>query len=235
MSVPSSRKTIRILRAELNKLVTLPGTWFTLMASFILNLLLTAAFTSVGLQGAAGTQSILNTGLASMGYLQAAFIILGILAACSEYTGGQIRATLTAIPWRGLQLSMKHLALTIITVPIAFIIASSGVLYTFIRMRDTAAGFDIETMIAALLGATGYLTLTTLLSAAVGAIVRRTTPALVVLLGYYFVVSPLARNYLPRFRNYSPDTAGNDVTGILVLWTLSFITAAIVLYRRRDA
>lgn len=237
MSIPSSRKTTRILRAEMDKLVTLPGTWLTLIASFILNLLLTAAFTSVGLQGAAemGTQSILNTGLASMGYLQAGFIILGILAACSEYTGGQIRTTLTAIPWRGLQLSLKYLALAIITVPAAFLIIASGVLYTFIRMRDTTAGFEIETMISALLGATSYLTLTALLSAAIGAIVRRTTPALVILLGYYFVVSPLARNYLPWFRSFSLDTAGNDVTCILVLWTLVIFTVSIVFYRRRDA
>ncbi|WP_260612113.1 ABC transporter permease [Paenibacillus popilliae] len=205
MSVSSSRKIIQILGAELDKLVTLPLIWRTLTGTFILHLVLAAAFTSVGLQEAAGTQSILNIGLASMGYLQAGFIILGILAACSEYTGGQIRTTLTTIPWRGFQLSAKHLALAIITIPVAFIIAASGVLYTFILMRDTAVGFEIDTLIKTLVGATGYLTLTTLLSAAVGALLRRTTPALVILLGYYFIVSPLSRDFLP---NYFPDTAG---------------------------
>ncbi|MGG4343049.1 ABC transporter permease [Paenibacillus lautus] len=252
MSVPSNRKITQILRAELDKLVTLPLTWLTLTGTFILNLLLAAAFTSVGLQGAAGTESILNIGLASMRYLQAGFIILGILATCSEYTGGQIRTTLTTIPWRGFQLTTKHLALAILTVPAAFIIAASGVLYTFIRMSDTAVGFEIDTMIEALVGATGYLTLTTLLSAAIGALLRRTTPALVILLGYYFVVSPLTRDYLLRFKNYFPDTAGfymymppssdeiNTLTpmqgtGVSMLWTLIFITVAIVFYRKRDA
>ncbi|WP_410768758.1 ABC transporter permease [Fontibacillus sp. BL9] len=252
MSVSSGRKIKRILRAELDKLVTLPWTWLTLMGTFILNLLLAAAFTSVGLQGAAGTQSILNIGLASMGYLQVGFIILGILAACSEYSGGQIRTTLTTIPWRGLQLSMKYLALAIITTPAAFIIAASGVLYTFVRMRDTAVGFEIDTVIKALAGASGYLTLTTLLSAAMGALLRRTTPTLVILLGFYFVVSPLARDYLPRITKFFPDTAGSYMymapssdevnvltpmqgTGILILWTLIFMTAAIVFYRRQDA
>ncbi|MEF2968642.1 ABC transporter permease [Paenibacillus sp. M1] len=252
MSAPSSKKITLILGAELGKLITLPLTWLTLIGIFILNLFLTAAFTSVGLQGASGTQSILNISLASMGYLQAGFIILGILAACSEYTGGQIRTTLTTIPWRGLQLSTKYVALAIITVPAAFIIAASGVLYTFIRMRDTAAGFEIDTMIKTIVGATGYLTLTTLLSAAIGALLRRTTPALVVLLGYYFVVSPLTRDFIPKIRSYFPDTAGSFMymppspdeinaltpmqgTGILVLWTLIFITVAIVFHRRRDA
>ena len=122
MSVFSSRKLTLILGAELEKLVTIPLIWLTLMGTFILNLFLAPAFTSAGLQGAAGTQSILKIGLASMGYLQAGFIILGILATCSEYTGGQIRTTLTTIPWRGFQLSTKHLALAIVTIPMAFII-----------------------------------------------------------------------------------------------------------------
>ncbi|QTD39424.1 ABC transporter permease [Sporosarcina sp. Te-1] len=252
MMVSSSRKITLILGAELDKLVTLPLIWRAFAATFIVNLVLTAAFTSAGLQGTAGTQSILGTGLASMGYLQAGFIILGILATCSEYTGGQIRTTLTTVPWRGFQLSTKHLALAVVTIPMAFIIVASGVLYSFIMMRDTAAGFELDTMIKTLLGATGYITLTTLLSAAIGAVLRRTTPALVALLGYYFIVSPLSRDYLPSIKNYFPDTAGSYMymplsseginvltpmqgTGILLLWTLLFITVAIVFYRERDA
>ncbi|MEC0176896.1 ABC transporter permease [Paenibacillus favisporus] len=251
MSFPSSKKITRILGAELDKLVTLPSIWITLTGTFILNLLLAASFTSVGLQGTAGTQSILSIGLASMRYLQAGFIILGILATCSEYNGGQIRTTLTTIPWRGIQLSTKHFALAIITIPAAFIIAASGVLYTFTMMKDTAVVIEIDTMIKTLLGATGYLTCTTLLSAAIGALFRRTTPALVVLLGYYFVVSPLTRDF-PTIRKYFPDTAGsymymppspNEInvltpmqgTGISMLWTLILITVAIVLFRKRDA
>ncbi|MBY3620580.1 ABC transporter permease [Acinetobacter sp. CUI P1] len=255
MSVCSSRKITQILGAELDKLVTLPLIWITLMGTFILNLALTAAFTSAGLQGAAGTQSILNIGLSSMGYLQAGFIILGILATCSEYSGGQIRTTLTTIPWRGFQLSVKHFTLAMITIPVAFIITASGVLYTFIMMRDTTVVIEIDITITTLIGATGYLTLTTLLSAAIGALLRRTTPALVVLLGYYFIVSPLMKVFLPSIKNYLiyfPDTAGSYMympsssdeisvltpiqgTGISMLWTLTFITVAIVFYRKRDA
>lgn len=252
MSASSSRKITQILGAEMEKLVTLPLIRLNLMGTFILNLVLAAAFTSAGLQGALGTQSILNIGLASMGYLQAGFIILGILATCSEYTGGQIRTTLTTMPWRGIQLFSKHLALAVITIPVVFIIAASGILYTFMMMRDTAVVIEIDTMIKTLVGATGYLTLTTLLSAAIGALLRRTTPALVVLIGYYFVVSPLSRDFLSRFKNYFPDTAGSYMympsfsdeinaltpmqgTGILMLWTLIFITVAIVFYRKRDA
>lgn len=127
----------------------------------------------------------------------------------------------------------------------AFIIAASGVLYTFIMMRDTAVVIEIDTMIETLVGATGYLTLTTLLSAAIGALLRRTTPALVIVVGYYFIISPLSRDFLHSIKNYFPDTAGyymymppssdeiNVLTpmqgmGISMLWTLIFITVAII-------
>ncbi|MBD7985265.1 ABC transporter permease [Sporosarcina sp. Sa2YVA2] len=252
MSVSSSRKTTRILSAELDKLITMPLIWRTFVATFIINLVLTAAFTSASLQGAADTKSVLNIGLASMIYLQAGFIILGILATCSEYTGGQVQTTLTTIPWRGLQLISKHLALAVFTFPAALVITASGVLYTVLMMQDTVAGIGINTMIQTVVGAAGYLTVTTLLSAAVGALLRRTTPALVVLLGYYFIVSPLMSDFLPRVHNYFPDAAGaymymetfsNEVkvltpmqgTGIAVGWTLIFMAIAIVFYRKRDA
>ena len=107
-------------------------------------------------------------------------------------------------------------------------------------------------MIKTLVGATSYLTLTTLLSVAIGAILRRTTPALVVLLGHYFIVSPLLRDFLPGIKNFFPDTAGSYMymppssdeinvltpmqgAGISMLWTLILITVAIVCYRKRDA
>ncbi len=62
-------------------------------------------------------------------------------------------------------------------------------------LRDTALVIEIDAIIKTLVGATGYLTLTTLLSAAIGALLRRTTPALVVLLGHYFIVGPFIERF----------------------------------------
>ncbi|MGG2113403.1 hypothetical protein ABFY60_23490 [Lysinibacillus pakistanensis] len=73
-----------------------------------------------------------------------------------------------------------------------------------------------------------------------------------VLLGHYFIVSPLLIDFSPSIKNYFPDTAGYYMymppssdeinvltpmqgTGVLLLWTLIFITVAIVSYRKRDA
>jgi len=246
-------RTTHILHAELDKLLTLPAIKLTFWGTLLVNLVLTAAFTAAGLQESTGTQHILETGLASIGYIQAGFIILGVLATCSEYTGGQIRTTLTVTPWRGLQLSTKHVALALLTIPMALIISASGVLYSFIMMQDTAAAMETGTVIQTVLGAIGYLTLTTLLSAAIGALLKRTTPALVILLGYYFIAGPFAKGLLTSGQAYFPDTAGSSMytppspvvmdgalsplqgAGVLLLWTLLFIGVAIVFYRRRDA
>ncbi|MEK3904760.1 ABC transporter permease [Paenibacillus sp. FSL R7-0179] len=249
MKIPAGRKFTRILGAEWVKLVTLPAVWLILAGTFVAQCVVTAAYTSVALQEGAGTYTILNAGLASLRYLQAGFMMLGITATASEYTGGQIRTTLTAIPWRGLQLSVKHLALAMIAVPAAFLMAGSGVMYSLTMLRDTSADIDPYLMAASLAGATGYLTLTALLGAAAGAILRNTAPALVILLGYYFIVSPLAGAYLP---DYLPDAAGYHMyappsadphntltrvqgTGISILWTILFLTAAIMLHRKREA
>ncbi|WP_340023616.1 ABC transporter permease [Paenibacillus sp. FSL K6-1096] len=249
MNIPAGRKFTRILGAELVKLVTLPAIWLILAGTFVAQCVVTAAYTSVALQSEPGTYTFLNTGLASMRYLQAGFMMLGITATASEYTGGQIRTTLTVLPWRGLQLSVKYLALVIIAVPAAFLMAASGVLYAGLMLRDTTVGLEPDQIAACLGGGTGYLTLTALLGAAAGAILRRTTPALVILLGYYFIVSPMAGAYLP---DYLPDVAGYYMyappaayphnalsrlqgTGISILWIILFITAALVLYRKRDA
>ncbi|MDU4697397.1 MAG: ABC transporter permease [Paenibacillus sp.] len=246
------RKLTRILHAELAKLISLPSVWLTLIGTFILNLGMIAAYVSLGLKEPGGSINILNLGISSMGYLQVGFMILGILAASSEYNGGQIRTTLAAMPWRGLQFTTKHIALAIITIPAAFLMVASSLLYTWIRVREGAAGFEIDAMIEVLAGATGYLTLSTLLSAAIGALLRRTTPALVILLGYDFIISPLLRNSQFKSKNVLPDAAGSYMyrvpspeelnaltplqgTGVFLIWILVFVVVALVVYRKLDA
>src|SRR5690606_41826202 len=103
MSVLSSKTFTRILGAELDKLMTLPLIWHTLISTFMVNIVLAAAYTTSSLHAAAGTQNILNIGLASMGYVQAGFIIIGIVDVCSEYYIGNILTTLITIHVMGWQ------------------------------------------------------------------------------------------------------------------------------------
>lgn len=243
------REAAQALAAELSKLMSLPATWLTLGGTLVVNLILAIVFTTAGLSGSTGTRSATDIGLASIGYSQAGFVILGVLATCSEYTGGQIRTTLIAMPRRALQFTAKHLALVIVVLPAAAVTAASGVVLTTSALGDTATPVTSGHVARVLIGVTAYLALTTLLSAAVGALVRRTLAAVVVLLGYYFIVGPLLRDQT-QAAQYLPDTAGfamwfpvpdnaSSVTpaqGTLLLtaWTIVLIAAVMLGYRRWD-
>ncbi len=245
---PPSREIVQMLAAELSKLWSLPAIWLIVVGSLILNLLLSAAFASAGLQGSTGTRNVLDIGLASIRYIQAGYIVLGIMASCSEYAGGQIRTTLAAMPRRGLQLAAAHLALTIIVIPAAIMTAASGVLVAAIVL-DASASFDPGSAVGILAGVTGSLCLTTLFSAAIGALLRRTLPAAAVVLGYYFIAGPILREQT-AYAKFFPDTAGvamwfpqpgdssvlTPVQGaiLLIAWTIAAFAITLVVYRNRD-
>ncbi|MGI2295713.1 ABC transporter permease [Paenibacillus sp. GXUN7292] len=237
----------RALKAELSKLGSLPITWFTLGGTFIVNLVLAYAFAKAGLQGLTSLQSTLEIGLASVSYSQAGLMIFGILAVCSEYTGGQIRTTLTAMPRRGIQIFAALLALTVVFIPASFVISASGILLTQSLYGSAAAPIVWGDLVSAMLGVSGYLTLTALISAATGIVLRRMLPAVAVMLGYYFIAGPLIRDHAD-FAKYLSDTAGvvmwfppsdralTPVQGGILLgaWTLVAVIIAATVYRKRD-
>ncbi|MBB2745879.1 UNVERIFIED_ORG: ABC-type transport system involved in multi-copper enzyme maturation permease subunit [Microbispora rosea subsp. rosea] len=254
MTVPPTTRTrdregARALAAELSKLVSLPATWLTLGGTLAVNLILAIAFTIAGLRGSTGTGSTPDIGLASIGYAQAGFVVLGVLAACSEYTGGQIRTTLTAMPRRALQFTAKHVALAIVVLPAAAITAASGIVLAAGVLGDAAAPVTSGRVAGALSGVTAYLALTTLISAAVGALARQTLAAVVVLLGYLFIAGPLLRDHVSAAK-YLPDSAGaamwfppaddagavTPVHGALLLmaWTAVLMAVVVLGYRRWD-
>lgn len=145
-------------------------------------------------------------------YTQAGFVVLGVLAAASEHQGGdQIRATLLAMPRRLPLYATKMLTLAAVTVPLAAAVAPA---------------------------ATAYLTLSTLLAAAVGTLVRRAEAAAVLLLAGYFVVCPLLRGGAPGVAAYLPDTATLDPSrgGVAAaVWAATAVVLAGCVFHRRDA
>ncbi|MEU8088889.1 hypothetical protein AB0B57_35390 [Micromonospora sp. NPDC049101] len=210
------------VRAELRKLLTLPSLRRTVLLTWAANLLLTSAYASAESRGEPLGD---NVALAPLGYTQAGFLVLGVLAATSEYEeGDQIRATLLAMPRRLPLLGAKALALAALTLPVAAATAATSTL-----PADGAAWTPV---------ATAYLTLTTLLAAAVASVVRRAVPAAILLLGLYFVAGPLLRAGPNASAAYLPDTAALDPSrggAATVAWTLCALTLAAAAFRCRDA
>ncbi|WP_405431640.1 hypothetical protein [Micromonospora sp. NBC_00617] len=209
-------------RAELVKLLTLPSLRRTALLTWTANLLLTCAYASAESRGEPLGG---DAALAPLGYTQAGFLVLGVLAASSEYQeGGQIQTTLLAMPRRLSLQAAKALALTALTLPLA---AATAVTSTL-----PADGVTWTPV------ATAYLTLSTLLAAAVACIVRRAVPAVVLLLGLYFIAGPLLRAGARSSAAYLPDTAALDPAhgaAATITWTLCALTLAAFVFHHRDA
>ncbi|MFS0723588.1 ABC transporter permease [Paenibacillus sp. 1P07SE] len=232
-----SREAVQALAAELSKLWSLPAVWLTLGITAIMNLGLSAAFASHALQDSAGVPNVLDIGLAPLSYVIAGFVILGVLATCSEYTGGQIRTTLIAVPRRGMQLAAALLALTILVLPAATLIAASGILLAGIILAGSSAPVQAGDVAAVLIDVAGHLVLNALIGTTVGVLLRRAQAAIIVLLGYHFIAGPLLRERT-ALADYLPDTAGLPDPGqspfVLLGWTVALIIVVVTVYRRRD-
>ncbi|MFF0151767.1 hypothetical protein [Micromonospora sp. NPDC005203] len=210
------------VRAELRKLLTLPSLRRTALLTWAATVLLTYAYASAESSGEPLGD---DAALAPLGYTQAGFLVLGVLAATSEYQeGDQIRATLLAMPRRLPLQAAKALALAALTLPVATATAATSTLPGGEAARIPAAA--------------AYLTLTTLLAAAVATVVRRAVPAAIALLGLYFVAGPLLRAGDPASAAYLPDTAALDPShgaAATIAWTFAALTLAALTFRRRDA
>ncbi|MEV0563617.1 hypothetical protein [Dactylosporangium sp. NPDC050588] len=145
---------LTLLHAELRKLLTLPSLRLTVLLTVAVALLLASLDAAQPVR-----------------YVQAGFLVLGVLATASEHQGGdQIRATLLAMPRRLPLYAAKVVALAAVTLPVAALVA---------------------------LHSTTHLTLTTLLAAAAGTLVRRAEAAVVLLLVVYYVGPLLRTTYAP--------------------------------------
>jgi hypothetical protein len=184
-------------RAEISKLFTLPGFGVTALAAWIV---------AAGLAAVPPADPI--------AYAQAAFVVLGILAVTSEYSGGQVRTSLLGVPRRVELMTAKALALTSASVPAA---AVSVLVARLVKPAAVSSGAA---------PAIAYLALVALLSAAVAVLTRRTLPALTLVLGWFFIAAPLLREHAPPAGRPSAQ---------LVAGTLTALAAAAISFRFRDS
>jgi hypothetical protein len=209
-------------RAELRKLLSLPSLRLTALLTWTATLLLTFAYASAESRGQPLGDDI---ALAPLGYTQAGFLVLGVLAAASEHqAGGQIRTTLLAMPRRLPLQAAKAVTLATVTLPVAAVTAATSTLPAGEATRTPAAAT--------------YLMLTTLLAAATAGLLRHTVPAVILLLSLYFIAGPLLRTRSDAIAAYLPDTAAlNPSRGATatIIWTLCALTLAALTFHHRDA
>jgi ABC-2 type transport system permease protein len=196
--------------AELGKLRTLPAVAITIACTVLGTMGCTVAF------AAAFAQPVPH----AVRYGQCGLILLGVLAAATEYSGHQIRTTLACVPGRLLLLTGKTIAyLTAATLTALTTVLTSGfAAHGTLDVAVTEFGY--------LLGATGDLVLIGLLAFAVAVLTRSLVGALVTMLTLVFAVSPLLATMTPLARYLPGQTAG---------WTVLVLAAAAVTFTKRDA
>jgi ABC-2 type transport system permease protein len=231
--------------AELVKLRTLPEVLAAMLGTVVAAITLAAivAATPAG----AGADTVHVT-LQTIPFLQIGLIVIGVLCVGSEYTGSQIRATLTATPNRPLLLTSKTLAYLAVAAITSAAAVGAGLATAWITLsgHDRAQSGTASRWPA--LGAVVYLVLIGLLGFALAVLLRSLITPLVTMLSLVLIASPLLGPFT-EYTRYLPDGAGSLLylpdtdtvltpeTGTLVLlaWITATGAAAVTAFLGRDA
>jgi ABC-2 type transport system permease protein len=263
-SMPAGRVSLKgLLRSEWTKLRTVRSTMWTLGATLVIGVGVSAVATGVtrahwATEAAASRAAFDPVEVSLMGvYLGGSLLlgILGILVVSSEYATGTIRATLAAEPRRPMVLAAKVAVFAAVTLVAAEVTAFAGFLIGQALLTAPARHATLSSpgALRAVSGIGLFLCVSGLLALGIAVLVRHTAGAISV---YVFVllVLPIIVEGLPSslgrpierllpvsigsamINNPVPDALG-PWTGLLILcgYTAAILAVGTVLLVRRDA
>lgn len=185
-------------------------------------------------------------------------LLIGALAATTEYRFSTIRATFLAVPNRTAAIVAKGVVLALA----GAVLGAVGTLLAWGLMAVTTPGADLLPRTAehwrAMVGIPLVFAITAVLAVAIGALVRHTAAAIVILLGWVLLAEaliPLIPNVGVAIAPWLPFTsAARGMSSTPGLWdvvtlplgpwaslgyfaaiALAFLTLAVVVVKRRDA
>ncbi|CAM3522616.1 ABC transporter permease [Occultella aeris] len=258
----------RILRSEWIKFTSLRSTvWVAIVTvgvmvgfSFLMGFGMTQiAQGGGGMEeaGLGGTGTVIGTSVASFGYYfgQIVVAVLGVLIVTGEYSTGQIKSTLTAVPTRLPVLAAKG-AIVAIT---SFVLGAVGVAIAVLVTTPMLSAYDLQVDLSdsasmqSLLGVPLYMTAIALFAFAIGTLMRHAAAGIATVLGMLLLLPILGSiqiQWIQDIAPYLPGAAGERIIigeqlgavltpwqgfGVLMIWVVAALTAAAVLLRRRDA
>lgn len=265
-------RVMRALLAEMIKLLTLPAAWVglavTIVGTAIITLLnvsqtLGAYTDSSGVAEWEGQFSAFEAGFAAVPLGTIGAIVVGVIAASSEYTanspdaggGRQISLSLAAVPRRLRLVSAKIVvvvAVTLVSAAVALLLCQAIAQW---MLGDAVSETVTEAQAAGrMLGAALYWVLTALMAFGITLITRSGAIPLLVLIVNSSVVSvSLLLTNLTTLANWLPDMAGRNLFGfsaessmpggldpvpggfVMAAWTLVIVASGVIVFRRRDA
>lgn len=237
----------RVVAAELVKARSLPAIAGTVLGCVAVAIIIVAALAAAPPpdgEGIAREADAVALTLRAVAFLQAGTILLGVLTGAGEYSGGQIRTTVTACPNRLVVLTGRGVAHLIVSTAAGAVALGAGL--STATLLGAGSGLGAADGRWRLAGAVAYLALVGLLSHAVAVTVRGVATALTGMLAVVYVVSPVLVG-LTRHAWLLPDRAGQLLyagsadlpapgVGLLVGlgWVAVTWVAATVTFLRRD-
>lgn len=253
---------MRIVRAELLKLLGLPSAWIAFVIGLVVSptiAFLNASTTARAIEN--GTRTVPG---GDAGYQELAFgvlgaIILGVVAISSEYlTEGeesagarQVTTSLIAVPSRIGLLAAKATALVLTVAVLATVTTAVTLTLTRVFLGDHAGSLTAEIAPRAL-GVVIYWVLISLLAYGITLLTRNgVIPLTVLILNTSLVSVTYLLSRVIDAANYLPDLVGArmflrgmrssaqiaPVTGGLVMtsWVIAVLALGVAVFRRRDA
>lgn len=236
-----------VLHAEWLKIRTLRSLLGALLALFAA----TTAFSAIA--GVSGTSDPefdpLFTALSGVAPGQIAAISFGAMAVSSEFHGGGLRLSLSAVPRRGRWFAAKAIAIAVPTLLVGLVTALSALAAARAGLGDATSGLTAGEQVRGVVGCAVYLMLMALFAVGLAALLRSGVGALSLLIPFILVVSFVIGDAAGGATEFLPDRAGQVVlyqshdgplgpwSGLAVtaLWTAAALAAGAWSVRRRDA
>lgn len=256
VDVSAGTQLRRAVRFEAAKATSVRSTLWALLAFVAIMLALAAVFAALTATGAAPPSDPVLLSLQGVFMGQVALGLLGALVVTSEYGSGLVRVSLAAVPARVVLLAAKALVVLGLTA----VVATATSLAAFLLAQAVLAsdGLDVALtgpgVLRAVVGCGAYLALVAVLGVGLGALVRSTAAAVVLLTGGLFLLPVLVQLLPASWREvvlpWLPSQAGQAVlqpapgdlflgpwTGLAVLagYALAVLVAGGVRLARSDA
>lgn len=198
-----TRPVRRAAEAELAKPATLPAFRCAALVMTAAGVALTALHSTAPTGETTAAAAVART----VPFLQIGPILLGVLAAATEYDGGQIRTTLTAVPNRTTALTGK--AAACLAAAGATTTATVTAAPATARLAADRSGREPTSLGSActIVGIVAYLVLISLLAHGLAITLRSAIPPLAIMLTLVLIASPLLSEVTDYARGL-PDQAG---------------------------
>ncbi|MER7483560.1 ABC transporter permease [Streptomyces sp. NPDC126510] len=245
----------RVLRSEWHKFWTLRSTWITLVVTSALTAAMGAGLgAAYDGSGEGGMDTVMFVLLGTQ-FATINLGALGILATAGEYSTGQVRATMTAVPRRLPVLWSKAAVLTAVALPLTLAtnLLTFPLAQSFLTGTDLSASLGDPGVLRALGGNAIGLTLLAVLALGIGALLRSVPMAIGAFIGIVMILpeilAMLPYTFVDDAVRYFPGktlealTTAQPMPGAaspgaallaMLLWTAAVLTVAAVVLRRKD-